>query len=67
MAKVYRSVLGVSWVLGVISLVAALVLRIAPALIDKLRVSPHGGVMLAAVLFLCVLATGEARKSPPSS
>jgi hypothetical protein len=38
-----------------------------PNLQDKLGVSPRGGMMLAAVLFLCALASGEAMKTPPSS
>jgi hypothetical protein len=67
MSKVYCSVLEVCWAVGLISLVAVLVLKMLPFLQDKLGVSPRGGLVLAAVLFLCVLATSEARKTPPSS
>jgi uncharacterized membrane protein YkvI len=67
MSKVYRSVLEVCWALGLISLVLSVVLKPLPILQVRLGVSPRGGIILAAVLFLCVLATGEARKTPPSS
>jgi hypothetical protein len=67
MSKVYCKVVEVCWGLGLISLVAIIVLKLFPTLQVKLMVSPRGGMMLAAVLFLCVLATGEARKTPPSS
>jgi hypothetical protein len=66
MATVYSSVLEVCWGLGVISVVASIGLRILPTLQMKLGVSPRGGLLLAAVLFLSALATGEARKTPPS-
>lgn len=67
MHKVYGSVVELCWGLGLISLVAVVVLKLLPILQDKLGVTPRGGMLLAAVLFLCVLATGEARKTPPSS
>ena len=67
MSKVYRSVLEVCWGLGLICTVASIVLRLLPILQGKLGVSPRSGLMLAAVLFLCALATGEARKTLPPS
>ena len=67
MSKVYRSVLEVCWGLGLVSLVAVLVLKILPSLQLMLGVTARGGLIVAAVLFLCVLATGEAGKTPPSS
>jgi len=67
MSKVYHWVLGVSWVLGVISLVGSLVLRLLPSLEKTLGVTTRGGIILAAVLFLCTLASGEAGRTPPSS
>jgi hypothetical protein len=65
--NVYNSVLKASWAVGVISLLASVVVKLVPILQAKLGVSPHGGMVTTAVLFLCVLATGEARKTPPSS
>jgi hypothetical protein len=67
MSKVYRTVLEVSWGLGVICTVAVIVLKVLPVLQDKLNVSTHGGILVAAILFLCVLATGEVRKTLPPS
>lgn len=67
MSKVYRSVLEVCWGLGLICTLASVVLRLLPILQLKLGVSPRSGMMLAAVLFLGALATGEARKTLPSS
>ena len=67
MSKVYRTVLAVCWGLGVICTVAVIVLKVLPILQDKLSLSPRSGLILAAVLFLCVLATGEARKTLPPS
>lgn len=67
MSKVYGTVLEVCWALGLISLVAVFVLKLVPSLAAKVGMSPYGGAILAAALFLCVLATGEARKTPPSS
>jgi len=67
MSKVYRTVLEVCWGLGVICTVAVIVLKLLPILQNKLNVSPRSGLILAAVLFLCVLATGEVRKTLPPS
>jgi hypothetical protein len=67
MSKVYRTVLGVSWGLGLICIVGSLLLKLLPSLEAALSVSPRTGMMLAAVLFLCALASGEAGRTPPSS
>jgi hypothetical protein len=67
MSKVYRNVLQLCWALGLISVVGCIVLKLLPNLQDKVGVTPHGGMILAAALFLGVLATGEAMKTPPSS
>ena len=67
MSRVYRTVLEVCWGLGVICIAAVIVLRLLPILQVKLELSTRSGLIMAAVLFLCVLATGEARKSLPPS
>ena len=67
MARVYRSVRELSWVMGVLSLFAALLVRLVPGLVEKYGFSARGGLVLAAVLFLCVLASNEAQKSAGSS
>jgi hypothetical protein len=67
MGKVYRTVLGVSWGLGVICLVGSLVLKLMPSLERSLAITTRGGITLAAVFFLCALASGEVGRTPPSS
>ena len=67
MPKVYRSVLEVCWGLGLICTLGSIVFRLLPTVQMKLGFSPRGLLMLAAVLFLCVLATAEVGKTPPSS
>jgi hypothetical protein len=48
-------------------MVASIVLKLLPILAAKIGFSPRDGIVLAAVLFLCALASGQARKTPPSS
>jgi hypothetical protein len=48
---------GVSWGLGVVSLVGGLALKVASHWADRLSVSPRGAFVFAGVLFLCTLAT----------
>jgi len=48
-------------------MVGSIVLRLLPMLQDTIGISPRGGMMLAAILFLCAIATGEARRALPSS
>jgi hypothetical protein len=57
MSRVYRFIFEVSWGLGLLSLVVAVILKILPTLADRIRVSPRAGLILAGVLFLCTLAT----------
>jgi len=67
MSKVYRTVLEVCWALGVVSLVVSLVVRLLVFFHVKPVISPYSGMLLTAACFLGVLATGEARKTPPTS
>jgi len=64
MSKIQSWVHEVSWELGVICVAASIVLRLLALGQIFLRVSPRGALELAAVLFLCTLATGEAGKAP---
>jgi uncharacterized membrane protein YgdD (TMEM256/DUF423 family) len=66
MSKIQSMVHELSWLLGVICVVASIMLRLLSTLQTKLPTTPHGGLVMAAVLFLCALATGEAKKTPPS-
>jgi hypothetical protein len=65
--KIHSTVHEVSWQPGVICVVASIVSRMLPIVHMKLGVATRGGLVLAAVLLLCALATGEARKTQPSS
>lgn len=67
MARIYRMVFEVCWGLGVLSLLAAIVLRLAPTLALRLATSPRGGLLLAGVLFLCALTTREMSKASSST
>ena len=60
MTGVYRAVGKASWVLGVISLILGLLLKLVTQWKDvNWRYTPRGALILAAVLFLCALATRE--------
>ena len=62
MASVYRMLVGVSWGLGLLSMVLAVLLTLAPGWGERFNTSPHGGLVLAGVLFLCALATRDLEK-----
>jgi hypothetical protein len=68
MSRVYRSLAGACWVVGLLSLVVGVVLRLVPTLYHKTPIAPRGILILAGVLFLGVLATREMERmeSPPS-
>lgn len=63
MARICRFLFQACWGLGILSLLAGMVLKLLPAWADRLRTSPRGGLALAAVLFLCALATREMGKT----
>jgi hypothetical protein len=56
MAAIYPILVRIYWALGLLSLLAAVVLKLIPSLIDKLRVSPRGSLEFAVALFLCAIA-----------
>ena len=66
MARVYRIVVKACWGLGVLSLVLGVAIRLFPSWAAQLDVSPRGGLVAAATLFLCALATRamEGSESP---
>ena len=67
MASVYRIVLGVCWGLGLLSLVAAVVVKLVPAWGEMASTTPRGGLIFASTLFLCALATREMQKAASPS
>ncbi len=67
MTGVYRAVGKASWVLGVISLILGLLLKLVTLWADvNWRYTPRGALILAAGLFLCALATREMERSGSS-
>lgn len=58
MAKIYRIVSQLSWVLGLLSIVAAGVIKVF-RLIGDANVTPHTLFLIACAFFLCTLATRE--------
>ena len=66
MSKFRRGLNQVCWALGLISLLAVIVLRLRPALQLTVGASPRSGMLMAAAFFLCVLATSEVEKTPPT-
>lgn len=56
MSQFYRVVVLLSWWLGMLSLLAALVIRLGNLAL-RVNIQPRSMLLLAMVLFLCVLAT----------
>ena len=56
MTKIYDTLIRLSWALGLLSLLAAVVIRLL-RLSGKLRVEPRTLLLLACAFFLCALAT----------
>jgi hypothetical protein len=63
MTRIYRIAANVSWWLGVLGLIWAMALRLAPHLADKLNTSSRGWLIWAGALFLCSLASREMERS----
>lgn len=62
MPQIYRLVTQVSWVLGLLSMLAALLIKLLH-LEPKVNVAGSNVILGAAALFLCVLATREMQRS----
>jgi hypothetical protein len=63
MRKIYRALFVGSWLLGVLSLLAALVLRFSPAMGARFDISTRGGIFIAIALFLSALASREMERA----
>ncbi|MDA2914179.1 hypothetical protein MYX77_09530 [Acidobacteriia bacterium AH_259_A11_L15] len=68
MSRIYRILVESCWGLGVLSTLVAVALKLVPTWAEMVRTTPRGGLVLAGVLFLCVLATRkmERLQSPAS-
>jgi hypothetical protein len=62
MTKVYRLIMGVSYWLGVVSLIASIALRFWAGLSARFYLSPRGALLFAAGLFLCAIASYTAAR-----
>lgn len=59
MSQVYRILVQLCWAAGLLSVLAALVLKFVPTWVDSVAASPRGALIFASALFLCALATRE--------
>jgi hypothetical protein len=59
MRKLSHAIRSASWLLGVLALLAAVVLKLAPSLESRFNVSARGGIIISIALFLCALASRE--------
>jgi hypothetical protein len=64
MAGMYRRLIGICWGVGLLLTVAAIVVRLVPVLSERSNLSARGLAIMAGVLFLCALATGEMERGP---
>ena len=61
---IYRIISQLCWVLGILSMVAAVIIKWRQ-LAGTLNIAPHTGFIVAGALFLCVLATREMQRPKP--
>ncbi len=62
MTQIYRIVFQLCWVLGLLSILAAVVIKLF-GLSARLSIAPHTGFVVASALFLCALATREMQRT----
>jgi len=59
MSRFYRRLAEACWVVGLLSIVVGVVIKLVPALYLRTPIAPRGLLILAGVMFLCVLATRD--------
>ena len=62
MTQVYDVLFKLTWVLGLLSILAALVIKLLH-LESRLTVTSHTAFLVAGTFFLCALATREMKRS----
>lgn len=62
MTGAMRTIGNVTYWLGLIGMVVSVVIRILPHWAERVNVSARGGLVVAATLFLCSLASREMAK-----
>lgn len=65
MTQIYRIVFQLSWALGLLSILAAVMIKLF-GLSARLSIAPHTGFVVASALFLCALATREMQRAQSS-
>ena len=66
MARVYRIMVKACWGLGVLSLVIGVAIKLFPSWAAQFNTSARGGLVAAATLFLCALATRAMEEGGPA-
>jgi hypothetical protein len=61
MMQIYSIVFKLSWVLGLLSIVASVLIKLLQ-LESRVRVTAHTGFLVAGTFFLCALATREMQR-----
>jgi hypothetical protein len=61
MTQIYRIIFQLSWILGLLSMLGAAIVKLAH-LAGVLNLAPHTGFVAAGVFFLCALATREMQR-----
>lgn len=62
MTQIYRLILPVSWGLGLVSMLAGMIIKLAH-LSATVTIAPHTGFVVAGAFFLCALATREMQRA----
>ena len=62
MTQIYRIVFVLSWVLGLVSILAGAMIKVLH-LAATVMVAPHTGFIAACAFFLCALATREMQRA----
>lgn len=62
MPQLYRIILPVCWILGLVSMLAGVIIKLAH-LSGTLTIAPHTGFIAASAFFLCALATREIQRA----
>lgn len=62
MTQIYRFLFPFSWALGLLSILAAVAIRLLQ-LAERVHIAPHTGFVVASAFFLCALATREMQRA----
>jgi hypothetical protein len=65
MTQIYRILFQLSWGLGLLSILAAVVIKLFQ-LSERTNIAPRTGFVVASAFFLCALATREMQRAQSS-